>query len=1280
MFVPYTDNVHKNSVLYTHNDVIEITLLGESHSDGHPELLQETLGYAVVDSGCTRTVCGRVWLQSYIDSLSRSDRRSVHKDYDKCNFRFGDGEIHTSTEMVTIPVQFGSQGVKLRTHVVNCDVPLLLSRDSLKRADAEIEFKTDTIVLLGEKMNVLVTSSGHLCVPLGNNDKSLSVKQVLFSTPLKPEDDSANERKITKLHKQFAHPSADRLKTLIRNAGMENAGIERIVNSVSEACDICKRFRKAPPRPAVGFPMATEFNETVAMDIKYILGQPVLHMIDHVSRYSSGCRVSNKKPQTIVNTILTHWIRIFGSPVQFLTDNGGEFVNQELIELCEKFNIILKTTAAESPWSNGLCERHNAVIGNMVEKITTDSNCSLDIAIQWAISAKNALSTVYGFAPNQLVFGRNVNLPDVHKDRLPAQNATGSSSLIARHLIALHKARQAFITQESCEKLRRALNKQTRTFSDTVYQNGEHVYYKRNKSSEWHGPAKVLGRDSAQYLLKHGGVYVRVHPCKMQHVEAPTQGTDKAQVASSKTYVDSSTQFEERLSVESDSDEETHSPNVGPPSPPPTPAHLPPPTPAHLPRDEPQNISPNSAQIHEQSQDISTVAVNLQDKIGESGNLSVSGDDSGKGKEGTSKPKKMSRALTRLQDYNNPGKTDMDSSEQRSQETKESEDVKKTKICRSRPVPELHHEKSSKFVSSPKDLPYVDTNIEYRLEGTEHWKTAHVISKGGKSTTANWHFLNIKPLDDISDAHCVSFKNAEWMLNEIANNREVEDIFYGSSTDSARFDNAKQQEIQKWKDLGTFVEVEDTGQSRVSTRWVCTEKLKGGKLTLKARLVARGFEEDSSQLRTDSPTCSKESLRMVLCILAGNNWELKTIDIKSAYLQGHPISRDLFLQPPNDAKTEKLWKLLKTPYGLVDAGRHWYIRVLKEFTALGAHMVQCDQAIFIWKDPNGNGPCAILAAHVDDFLYGGNTFFYDNILPKIREVFEIGTEESNNMKYLGLAVKQTPAHISLSTDSYCSGLKEMDSTNLGPDKSRCLDLEEVAELRKISGQINWVATQSRPDVAFDNCVIGNSIKNATVTTAKMLNKVIRKLRSEEVSLLFPSKMDLDSCEIICFCDSGFANLPDCGSQEGIITFLIDQKGYYCIIAWYSKRIKRVVNSSLAAECLAAVDAAETSILLRAKLTELLCPSDRTIRISLLSDSKSLVDNVHSSTSVDNKRLQIDVAILREMVQKGEISQFRWISTKHQVANALTKNGASSDYLLRILRCQLRYDHSSGIFI
>ena len=78
------------------------------------------------------------------------------------------------------------------------------------------------------------------------------------------------------------------------------------------------------------------------------------------------------------------------------------FVN-DLISLAKSFGMTIKTTGAESPWSNGLVERHNRVLGKMLDKIIEDSHCSLEVALAWAINAKNSLANVHGFSPYQLV-------------------------------------------------------------------------------------------------------------------------------------------------------------------------------------------------------------------------------------------------------------------------------------------------------------------------------------------------------------------------------------------------------------------------------------------------------------------------------------------------------------------------------------------------------------------------------------------------------------------------------------------------------------------------------------------------------------------------------------------------------------------------------------------------------------------------------------------------------------------------------------------------------------
>ena len=77
-----------------------------------------------------------------------------------------------------------------------------------------------------------------------------------------------------------------------------------------------------------------------------------------------------------------------------------------------------------------------------------------------------------------------------------------------------------------------------------------------------------------------------------------------------------------------------------------------------------------------------------------------------------------------------------------------------------------------------------------------------------------------------------------------------------------------------------------------------TPKLVEGLWKTKARLVARGFEEDKSSLRSDSPTYMKESLRLLFTLSASMDWALNSIDIKAAFLQGKPIERELYLKPP----------------------------------------------------------------------------------------------------------------------------------------------------------------------------------------------------------------------------------------------------------------------------------------------------------------------------------------------------------------------------------------------
>lgn len=73
--------------------------------------------------------------------------------------------------------------------------------------------------------------------------------------------------------------------------------------------------------------------------------------------------------------------------------------------------------------------------------------------------------------------------------------------------------------------------------------------------------------------------------------------------------------------------------------------------------------------------------------------------------------------------------------------------------------------------------------------------------------------------------------------------------------------------------------------------------------TPKARLVIKGFEEPTKdKISKDSPTCSKENLRVVLSAIAQNKWKLNSIDTKAAFVQRDNIDRELYLLPPKEVK------------------------------------------------------------------------------------------------------------------------------------------------------------------------------------------------------------------------------------------------------------------------------------------------------------------------------------------------------------------------------------------
>ena len=210
------------------------------------------------------------------------------------------------------------------------------------------------------------------------------------------EEKSKKENKYiaSKLHKQSGLPKSARLLDLIKTARIPDTDLLDIVKDLDKSCQICMRHKRRSSRPVVvGFSLAHDFNETVAIYLKQFRSIYILHMVDHARMYSaSAITIIERKLLLIRFSILD---RDIWNTYLFLSDNRGEFNNDLFREMGEQLNINTKTTAAESPWSNDITEKQNG----KWKKVKSDVGFSLEVAQTWCICAKNLLLNSYVYSP-----------------------------------------------------------------------------------------------------------------------------------------------------------------------------------------------------------------------------------------------------------------------------------------------------------------------------------------------------------------------------------------------------------------------------------------------------------------------------------------------------------------------------------------------------------------------------------------------------------------------------------------------------------------------------------------------------------------------------------------------------------------------------------------------------------------------------------------------------------------------------------------------------------------
>lgn len=1108
-----------NQTHYVNHDQVteNITLFQNTHdlstmppSNKLKIFTKENFGSAVLDSGANTTVCGKDWLRVYLESLDEDEKKKVRTNPSNVNFRFGDNEATTSNEQYLIPAVVCGKEITIATEVVEDNIPLLISKQTMANAKMIINFGENTVSAFGQTQNMKQSNTGHCSIPLKrisvNNETCLCTQGEVMVTTV---DDIDKAAVATKLHKQFGHPRAEALKSLLRAAGKSDNVLFKEIDKLSESCVTCLRYKVPEPRPIVCLPLATEFNDTVSMDLKvydFAKGIYFQHMIDTHTRFSSAKVIRSKSKETLIEAIFTHWISILGRPRRFMSDNGGEYNNANFQDMCEKLGVHVITTGAEAPWSNGIVERHHTLIARNVQKIQEETNCRVETALAWAINSKNAMSNINGFSPYQLVLGQNPKVPDLDDPYAPPTilNSTTPSEKVAEHMKAIYSARKNHAAKDADERIRRALLHKTRDVKSKNLSQGDKAFYKRNESNEWKGPGTIIGIDGNVVFIRHGGMVIKSHICRVTKVQDFIENQNKSQ---SDNGCDSST---------------------------------------------------------------STATTESNDVF--------------------------FNARKMMQD-------------------------------------------SLKNDSKEKDQEHSIQDAELEADIVDHIQEDNT---------------KIQKLCDAKNKH--SKKQIQISL--------VKDD---------PFKQEKIDEIEKWKVNDVFEEIavdmiSDQEFYPITVGWVTKDDGK----KRKARLVAHGYQEEPiGAEHTKSPTCRKESLRLLLSITASMQWDLVSLDITSAFLQGRAIDRNVFIIPPKEVrKPGTLWRLKKCVYGLSDAARMWYEEVKDQVQMAGIDRCPHDDAFFYRKDGSGKSLEGIMGIHVDDFLSSGTPEFREILEKCALRNFEVGSREEHDFVFLGLQISQNPIskEITISQKDYI--VNELQKIQINPkrqqQKFHALTKLEFDQYKSACGKLQWLSTQSRPDISFDVCQLNNHLSDPNIQDLNALNKLIKRLKDNpDVKITF-RPLDLSSIKLKVYSDAAFNNLPNLGSQCGFIIFITDESGTktHNPVTWKSLKIDRVCQSARGAETLGLAKAVDHAIFVQGTLQEVL-GKDKTIPIECYIDSKALYDNLMKTKDPEEKKLIRVLAPIQDSINKGEISVIR-ISSKEMPADILTKRGVNPHMILKHL--------------
>jgi hypothetical protein len=454
----------------------------------------------------------------------------------------------------------------------------------------------------------------------------------------------------------------------------------------------------------------------------------------------------------------------------------------------------------------------------------------------------------------------------------------------------------------------------------------------------------------------------------------------------------------------------------------------------------------------------------------------------------------------------------------------------------------------------------------------------------------------------------------------------------------------------KAKHVYEDVQILPTGRKAVQHKWVLHIKRdKDGAISrFKARLVAKGFTQIPGQdfSFTFAPVARWDTIRSLLCISAINDYELRQLDVKTAYLNG-PLDEEIYMNAPDGfGLSAPYWRLHKGLYGLRQAGRQWYLTLHQAYIDLGYTRCESDWSAYTRRS---SSHFSMSATSVDDILIASNSKAEsDRATAEINSKFNI-TDGGDAEWILGCRITRCRSRRLLMIDQsqfISTILREFGMDRCNAVHTPCPKMRLTSEMcpqneserddaaslpyRALVGKCMYLSTCTRPDISYAVRELARFMSNYGRRHYDAAKHLLRYLKGTiSRGIIYGDSIDLNP-SFRSFCDSDWAMSEWRKSVSGYIILCGGGP-----IAWSSKQQGIVALSTCEAEYISCTHCARQIIWLRSLFKELGFPQPEATL--LYCDNLGTVSCTHDPHSHSRmKHIDIRAHFIRDCVNHGVV--------------------------------------------